>query len=348
MGQERLPVSLFSTGSLPSGEQFSAWRAGNAALFEVLSPDENEPSSFPAEACTWHLGRLLIGQTRFAAQRYRRDPGLPGSDLFLVRLHLEGGFTGMAGGRWVAAQAGDIDVLDLAQPLDLLGQASTVIVLGVPRPLMEAALPEAARLHGAVLPGSRALAVLLADHLRSVVARLPELTVAEADGVAAATLAMLRACLGPVAQQLITSGGKSSGGDVQLAALKQFIEANLRSRELSPEEIRAQFGMSRASLYRMFQPSGGVRNYVRDRRLVGAFLTLADPAHQRRPIGEVAFEWGFASDAHFGREFRRAFGCTPRQARNFNPPAHPHSTTDDRVGEPAYADWLRRLAARDR
>lgn len=62
MGQERLPVSLFSTESRPAGQQFPAWRAGNAALFEVLSPDEAEPSSFPAEARTWRLGGLLIGQ----------------------------------------------------------------------------------------------------------------------------------------------------------------------------------------------------------------------------------------------------------------------------------------------
>ncbi len=352
MADELLRVSTFSTASLPPAGQFAAWRANISAMFDASPRESTEPSAFPAEARTYHLGTLVIGDTRFPAQRYTRDRhkiSSDGIDLFLVRLHLAGGHVGTNGDKMVEARAGDIDVIDMAQPLAYEADASTLIVMGIPRPIIEAALPDARALHGLVLRGDRALGALLADCLRSLTARLPDMTMAEANGVATATMAMIAACLRPSYDRITASD--SAAGGAGLTRVKQYIEENLRSRDLTTEALCAQFRLSRASLYRLFGESGGIQRYIRDRRLVRIFMALADPVRQRRSIGEIAFSWGFVSEAHFARVFRRAFGCTPGEARDIQ--RMTRAVNDDEAsdcagGEPLYADWLRRLATRDR
>jgi AraC-like DNA-binding protein len=290
---------------------------------------------------------LFFGWTSYPAHRFVRDAAKvsEGIDQFLVRLNVAGGHVGTNGKQRVEACAGDIDVIDMAQPMAYDAVDSTLIVLGIPRPLLEAALPDASLLHGVVVSGTRALGALLADHLLSLNARLPEITPAEADGIAAATVAMVAACLGPEHRALTTEPRAGS----PICEIKAHIEQHLASRDLDADALCAAFSLSRSSLYRLFGPLGGVRRYVRDRRLVHAFVALADPAIRHRPIGEIAFEWGFVSEAHFGRVFREAFGCTPGQARDLGAVAVGNRAESDPAGAlPAYMEWLARVSVRDR
>ena len=72
---------------------------------------------------------------------------------------------------------------------------------------------------------------------------------------------------------------------------------------------------SRASLYRLFEPVGGVACYIRSRRLVRARNELTAPGLQDRRIGPIAYRAGFQSIAAFNRAFRQAYGETPRSIR---------------------------------
>jgi AraC-like DNA-binding protein len=47
-----------------------------------------------------------------------------------------------------------------------------------------------------------------------------------------------------------------------------------------------------------------------------AFTTLMTPSERHRQISEIAYDWGFKSEAHFSRAFRSAFGLTPRDAQS--------------------------------
>ena len=73
--------------------------------------------------------------------------------------------------------------------------------------------------------------------------------------------------------------------------------------------------MSRATLYRLFEPLGGVSSYIQERRLARAYAALIHPAHRHRPIYDIAFDCGFASEAHFSRAFRLFFGLPPSELR---------------------------------
>ena len=170
----------------------------------------------------------------------------------------------------------------------------------------------------------------------------------EAGGVASATVALAATCLRALVDR--NEGRVNVPGGALLASIKEHIEDRLRSDDLSIESLCSAFGLSRAALYRAFAPLGGVRRYIRDRRLVAAFVALADRSKPFESIGKIAFDLKFVSEAHFGRVFRAAFGCTPGQTRNLEQfvRVSPTGGAQQLGTEPVYIDWVRRLAVRDR
>ena len=89
------------------------------------------------------------------------------------------------------------------------------------------------------------------------------------------------------------------------------IEQNLGDHRLSTELILTRFGASRASLYRMFEPHGGVRNYIMQRRITRATLEMATRTGERGLMRDVAERWGFSSQPNFNRSIRKMFGVNP-------------------------------------
>jgi AraC-like DNA-binding protein len=85
--------------------------------------------------------------------------------------------------------------------------------------------------------------------------------------------------------------------------------------------------------------------YVQTRRLARAHADLADPSKAPRKIYEVAYRWGFVSEAHFSRAFRRAFGVTPGDvgAGVGGVLTAAESSVTDLGSERAYRGWLRSL-----
>lgn len=130
-------------------------------------------------------------------------------------------------------------------------------------------------------------------------------------------MALAAACLRPTAR--IGEATREPMANALRERLKAYIDANATSPDLTPQALCARFGISRANLYRLFAPVGGVAGYVRDRRLRRAETLLRDPANQRRTIADIAYDCGFASEAHFSRTFRQTFGAMPREVRAHGP-----------------------------
>ncbi|NQY15473.1 MAG: helix-turn-helix domain-containing protein [Henriciella sp.] len=93
--------------------------------------------------------------------------------------------------------------------------------------------------------------------------------------------------------------------------IQDFIEQRLKSPDLSTTTILKNFGVSRASLYRLFDEEHGVRTYINHRRLVRAVTDLAETPMQWGQIHRVSERWGFTSDASFSRMVKREFGVAP-------------------------------------
>ena len=92
----------------------------------------------------------------------------------------------------------------------------------------------------------------------------------------------------------------------------RFIEQNLDRSDLSTAVLLDQFGVSRATLYRMFEPFGGVRNYLTERRATSALLEISSGDVRRGFVVAACERWGFSSPANFNRTIQRLFGNSPR------------------------------------
>ena len=98
------------------------------------------------------------------------------------------------------------------------------------------------------------------------------------------------------------------------ALARMILQANLSRPDLSPELIAGQMLVSRSTLYRLFEPEGGVMHFVQGERLRAVRDALADPM-ERRTIGRLAEVFGFSSISQLSRSFRGHYGAPPQAWR---------------------------------
>jgi AraC-like DNA-binding protein len=127
------------------------------------------------------------------------------------------------------------------------------------------------------------------------------------------TVSLIVACLRGELER--RDANRSVTADASLFRIRRYIETQLSSADLSTDAVALHFGLSRASLYRLFAPLGGIADYIRSRRLHHAFFDLAATGSRSTRISEVARRWQLGTDAHFTRCFKAAYGITPRAAR---------------------------------
>lgn len=92
----------------------------------------------------------------------------------------------------------------------------------------------------------------------------------------------------------------------------EFLDAE-KTRVVRSEELESVSGLSRYDLARQFRLMCGTSpyRYLLLRRLDSARLRIIHGV----PLSDVAFDTGFADQAHFTRVFKSAFGLTPSQYR---------------------------------
>ncbi len=93
---------------------------------------------------------------------------------------------------------------------------------------------------------------------------------------------------------------------------RQFLDAE-KTRVVHSRELESVTGLTRYDLARQFRIVFGTSPY---RYLLMRRLEFArELIHRERPLVEIAFDAGFADQAHFTRAFRSAFGLTPARYR---------------------------------
>ncbi|MGI6854571.1 helix-turn-helix domain-containing protein [Mesorhizobium sp. 1B3] len=273
-----------------------------ATMFDIRPTRDSD--DFSVDVRSSHLGQMIFSTMRvddFVFERPRRKIRSDLLDHFMLRFDLPTGN---------AAIGGELLVIDLGQPLETVPIARENISLILPRELMADVLPDVERLHGAARRSD--MARLLGDYMRSLAQIVSSMEAAEATRIADATRHLVAACLGTSSDAVAEARPQIE--TVLLSRARRFIDANLGREELSPAGVAAACGLSRASLYRLFEPFGGVARYVLEQRLAEAFDTLADPA-QTRQIALIAHDLGFSSESQFSRAFRRFYGMSPSDVR---------------------------------
>lgn len=162
---------------------------------------------------------------------------------------------------------------------------------------------------------------MLNRHILSLCDNLHRMTKYEAQQLATPTLALIRA----IFEQDTPTKPKEQKTATQnpLSGIQKFIDKNLFNEDLCPEMIARDTGHSRASLYRLCEPLGGIQRYIRTRRLNQAFLCLTGDSRPPSSLTNLAYDLGFGSESTFRRAFKETYGMTPKDARKCAAPSEP-------------------------
>lgn len=319
MAESGEPVLLsqrFDSAGMNSAEAFRGWQQAVAPVFDIEPIDAHGP--FAATYDTYHLGDILVGIGSFDATaftRSRQKALSDGIDHVMVQVYTAGGYTGMLDDRQITVRRGDLVTLDMARETRTASVASTNITVMIPRDLLK--VRELPHGHMSQGPKGSVLGGLMVDFLSSLKDRLPTMPRSVGAAAANATLALYHAALEPMDEMGDTA--PQPFRDAQFQRARRLIETRLGDSRLDAETLAPALGLSRSTLYRLFEPYRGVASFVLDRRLAHARKALCDPQDTRH-IGVIAGDFGFADPSHFSRAFRRRFGITPieqrRQGRN--------------------------------
>jgi hypothetical protein len=117
---------------------------------------------------------------------------------------------------------------------------------------------------------------LLGDYMIALEQRLPEVTEADVPRLGSAVGAVVAAVVAPSAERVAVAKSQIDVGRKE--RVRQAVRRHLRTPTLGPKNLSRLVGMSRSSLYRLFEDAGGVARYIQLERLLEAKAVLSEPA----------------------------------------------------------------------
>ncbi|ORE94014.1 helix-turn-helix domain-containing protein [Aurantimonas sp. 22II-16-19i] len=303
------------------------WSERVGVMFEAQFGDE---APFDISVESTHLGRVIVSDMRtspFFFARRKKKLRTDMLDHFMLRVD-------------ATASETVLNVVDFGQELaDFAPIAPHNVSIILPRDVMTDAVPDAETLHGRVVPDAGT--ELLKDFIRLLSQHAPTLRQDQADGTATALVDLIGATLSR--RPLALDRGRAAVARAVTLRAQQFIRRNLHDPRLGPDLIVARIGVSRSTLYRLFEPFGGVAAYILERRLEQAYRALGD-SRDLRLIGTIAHGLGFASESQFSRSFRQRFGRTPSEVRRLaRDGADAGERGESPLNERPFAAWLQGL-----
>lgn len=287
------------TSSAPPADQFDLFRSWYAGVAEPLAPPEGA-RSFPAHQKVWSIGKLTLMHLALPNYLYRyRHLRNPFRDDWYLAISLPRNRN--HGGR---PEYGRMTVQSLVDPFDSVSEDNESIAVIMPRDLPF--------IQDSRIAISEELKQLLGEYVVALHRTLPNLKSTNAERLATATASLLAACLAPSRDHFAEAQRPIEATIMRRAS--KIISENLADPELTPEFVYRKVGMSRSNLYRIFEPVGGISNYIRLARLRKTRDALAN-GPDGRTISAIAERWGFTDPSSYSRQFRKEFGMSPREVR---------------------------------
>jgi AraC-like DNA-binding protein len=312
---------LLTTSSVHRRDRLVYWRSAISDVFTRLDCDA--PCGWQFEGTIRHrkFNAIDVSEVLASPQHVVRTPRqIAGdrTDSYFISLQLNGAGTLSQDGREAVLQPDSFSIYDSTRPYELhFDNGFHSLVFQIPRPLLH----------------SRA------GHLDTVTA----VPIASSQPAGALAINLMTAfwrhvdgsdtCLGnrasqwvleSLAEALVGSVGKDRerlSVATNLRAIKALIEERLADSDLSSSMIAAEVRLSSRHINRLFSTEGtSLGAYLLARRHSRARTMLADPRHDHRTIGDIAFASGFSDLAHFSRTFKHRFGKTPRSFREGRKP----------------------------
>lgn len=273
-----------------------------------LTPIETDTNLGICRARSWLIDGLLVAQAETDASIARRNKWQAENceGLIYVHRYLRGGAYGVAGDLSLHKAPNEVYLTDQALRIELV--QTSLLVQGLHLPKTVLGFDSAKHPPMMHFPRSQTIGRVLNAEMDRLFSLL-----LESETAARRSIQRLISCLKVAIHSPEQDGDtRRQARDAVADLIIAFIERHIDSPDLTVDLILKNFGVSRASLYRIFEAKGGVRQYISDRRLYRAIADITHAPVHRGSISAAAEKWGFSSNANFNRAVKRKFGVPPK------------------------------------
>ena len=268
---EGLPVLVFDDTTIPREHQFEVFHQTTAPIFDTWPL--GGAASTHATATDYLVEDLVVSRLSYGPQVLRRTIHHTTGDCVGVLLFQRGGLRGRIGDdTTLDIDVDHVAVVDLGRAFTGWSDDTDVTWLAVPRAYLDPTTPlpsgGVATFHRRSPRGR--LLVAAVEHLWADVAT------AGADEARDLAWGMVEAV-----RSVLRVGDFAPDGRSLLLALKDHMASNLADHSLGPASLQSACYCSRSTVYRLFQPEGGIADYIRDQRLLRCFDELTHPTTWR-------------------------------------------------------------------
>lgn len=304
-------------------QSFRAWQERMSPVYDIRPPSKRAEDTFAASLSRYTIDNLSFFDFHTGPNLAVRSLGRVSTESvhdISFSVFLEGPPGQFLGGKPPPdaphiPQVPSILALDMDQPCTIRSFQGRILLLFVPRALVERSFPDAASLHGRWIHATTPLIRLIIEHLVALNRQIVGLDREEARQRFITAVELLVAAFSR--QAGLSGNGRAAVRAAVYGQVRRHVEANLHDPDLSPDSVLASLHLSRASVYRLFEHEGGLAAYIRSRRLRMAANELVRFPHIE--VQDIASGLGFNDASSFTRAFRRAFDIAPRELHEYAP-----------------------------
>lgn len=345
--ENRVEVSRFDTRATEAPEQFALWRESIGVLFDVNAGDAGA-NGYSARLDSAMAGEAMVSRVQAGSQAFDR------SMLRSYRDGIEGimfqvftrGTTRHSNEAAPIVSEGSLIGFDLTRASETINTDFDLVSIIFPRAAIIDRLGYVPDLHLSAVGGDSALSRMTAEFIVSLQRSISEMDVSEAEAASDAIADLIAEAYRGETRRSNTAAGHRLG---VITCARNFIRERISAGEpVNVASVAAKLDCSRATLYRVFEPVGGVASFIRSERLRACLADMRRVAsgHSTLTLGELGMRRGFESDAQFSRAFKAEFGMTPSEAKKalMCAPAADQDAGSEGADR-RYEIWLRAIGA---
>lgn len=303
--------ACFSTESLLQTDQFEAWCNWFHPIFDISRQPSN---GFIATNTVWNLDQLIVSRViapSVQVSRTRASIAKAPIDHWAVSCCKVGVNAIQTDKALVEAPPKVPYVWSLGEPSQSVRSDQIYrIQFLLSRDTFQDLAPALDNWRGSVV--NTPLGAVLGDYMIALERWLLSIEPEDCARLGEAVRSMIAACLVPTRNRISQASPELNG--FRAEKVRQAIRSHLKSPSLNPDALCKMVGISRSSLYRLFEHRGGIVNYIQRQRLQLAYELLSDPL-SAQSIRQISEELCFGDVSSFSRAFKREFGFSPRDVR---------------------------------
>ena len=309
--------ATYATNDIPLHSRRQCWQDIVSKAYFSLDLRFPGGRDFHGSLGVWSLGSLSISRNISNGLLYKRNERHLQSEreeCFLITVPELAEIRFEQDGKDVRCRPGAFLIERSHLPYEFSHDDPTALwVLKIPSVVLRARISRPERLATLQFDASRSVGALFVETLRLVGERVAEMDDAGRSIMGKHLVELLAMAI--ESDERVLVGHSSSVRNGHLHRCEQFIRAHLDDIRLTPQMVADGCGISLRYLHQIFEGEGiTVCAHIRNQRLLMCDALLRDP-NCRKSISEIAYQWGFADQAQFSRNYRGRFGCTPSEAR---------------------------------